>query len=82
MTRKEHRRRYRLHQKVKNKCLLDSHKRTISVPHGYKVNDKYMRELIDKFPYNSQQEIIPAETIEVINPEILYNGNNNRKSTN
>lgn len=73
MTKKEHRRRYRLHAKVRDLVNLLPRQRTISVPYGYETSNKYILELINKFHYNFQFHIpIPdIKEIEVFNPEIV-----------
>lgn len=75
MTKKEHRRRYRLHSKVKEIVNLLPRQRTISVPYGYETKNKYILELINRFHYNLQFHIpIPnVSEIEVNNPEIITN---------
>ena len=75
MTKKEHRRRYRLHSKVKDIVNLLPRQRTISVPYGYETKNKYILELINRFQYSLQFHIpIPSiDDIEVNNPEIVTN---------
>ena len=75
MTKKEHRRRYRLHKKVKEIVSLLPRQRTISVPYGFETTNKYILELIERFHYNIQFHIpIPdTNSIEVIEPEIITN---------
>ena len=71
MTKKDHRRRYRLHQKVKNKILLFARERKIITPFDYVIKCKYIIELQQKFQYNIISEMINPNIIEVINPIIL-----------
>ena len=54
MTKKEHNRRYKLHQKVKNEVDLKSKQRLIEVPLGFVTSNKYLIELRDRFHYNFQ----------------------------
>jgi hypothetical protein len=49
MTNKEHRRRYRLHKKVREYVNLLPRQRTISVPYGFETTNKYIMELIQRF---------------------------------
>ncbi len=73
MDKKEHRRRYRLHSKIKLIVNLLPRQRTISVPIGYETENKYILELINRFHYNLQFHIpIPdINNIEVNEPEIV-----------
>jgi hypothetical protein len=75
MTKKEHRRRYRLHSKVRLIVNVLPRNRTISVPYGYETSNKYILELINRFQYNLQFHIpIPdTNSIEVTEPEIVTN---------
>lgn len=75
MTKKEHRRRYRLHKKIKDIVTLQSRQRTISVAYGFETNNKYILELIERFHYNLQFHIpIPdINDIEVKEPEVIIN---------
>lgn len=75
MTKKEHRRRYRLHNKVRDIVNLLPRQRTISVAYGFETNNKYILELIDRFHYNLQFHIpIPdSNDIEVKEPEVIIN---------
>ena len=75
MTKKEHRRRYRLRKKVRDYVNLLPRQRTISVPYGFETKNKYILELIDRFHYNFQFHIpIPnVNEIEVNEPEIITN---------
>jgi hypothetical protein len=77
MTKKEHRRRYRLHSKIRLIVNLIPRQRTISVPYGYETQNKYILELINRFHYNFQFHIpIPnVNEIEVNEPEIVTNKN-------
>lgn len=67
----EQNRRYKLHQKIKQRFEYYGKKRTVIVPHNYNADCKFLAELRDKFRYNIQYSIITTETIEVTNPEIL-----------
>lgn len=75
MTKKEHRRRHRLHKKVRDIVSLLPRQRTISVPYGFETKNKYILELIERFHYNIQFHIPISDTnsIEVIEPEIITN---------
>ena len=75
MTKKEHRRRYRLHKKVRDYVNLLPQQRTISVPYGFETKNKYILELIERFHYNIQFHIpIPdTNSIEVKEPEVITN---------
>ncbi len=75
MTKKEHRRRYRLHKKVRDYVNLLPRQITISVHYGFETKNKYILELIERFHYNLQFHIrIPdTNSIEVKEPEIITN---------
>lgn len=75
MTKTEHRRRYKLHYKVKSIVSLMPRKRTMSVPCGYEPTNMYVLELINRFHYSLQFHIpIPdVNEIEVNNPIIIKN---------
>lgn len=77
MTKKEHRRRYRLHSKIRLIVNLMPRQRTISVPYGYETQNKYILELINRFHYNLQFHIpIPdTNSIKVNEPKLVTNIN-------
>lgn len=64
-------RRYKLHQMVKNLCVLKSKERTIIVSHDFQISNKYIIELQTKFQYNIQTEIFDINNIEIIEPIIV-----------
>ncbi|MDN3672645.1 hypothetical protein QWY99_06200 [Flavobacterium branchiarum] len=66
----EQNRRYKLHQKIKERFEYYAKKRTVIIPHDYNLECEFLKELRDKFRYNIQYSIISPNTIEVINPEI------------
>ncbi|MCV9934519.1 hypothetical protein OIU80_19740 [Flavobacterium sp. LS1R47] len=66
-------RRYKLHQKVKNICQLNSKQRTIIIHYDYVILNKYIIELQDKFQYNIQAEMFDINNIEVKEPIIVKN---------
>lgn len=66
-------RRYRLHQKVKNICVLKAKQRTIIVHYASEISNKFIVELQTKFHYNIQSEMFDTREIEVIEPTILNN---------
>ncbi|MEO6176805.1 MAG: hypothetical protein ABIP27_16760 [Flavobacterium circumlabens] len=66
-------RRYKLHQKVKDICVLQSKQRTIIVHYAAEISNKFIIELQTKFHYNIQSEMFDTNEIQVIDPTILNN---------
>lgn len=66
-------RRYKLHQKVKDICELQSKQRTIIVHYAAEISNKFIIELQTKFHYNIQSEMFDTNKIEVKEPTILNN---------
>jgi hypothetical protein len=50
-------RRYRLHQKIKDRFRYSAPKRTVYVGHGHDLKDESVIELQCRFGYNIQTEI-------------------------
>jgi hypothetical protein len=61
----DQKRRYKLHQKIKNQFRYYAKKRTVVVPYDYNLKNKFIDELRDKFKYNIQYSILPTNDIEV-----------------
>lgn len=66
-------RRYKLHQKVKDICVLKAKQRTIIMHYDAEISNKFIVELQTKFHYNIQSEMFDTNEIEVIEPIILNN---------
>jgi hypothetical protein len=61
LTKKDHRRRYYLHAKVKKEYVTDAHKREVRVPAAeidQAKNNTAVMELCSRFGYNIQASII------------------------
>lgn len=67
----EQNRRYKLHQKIKQRFEYYAKKKTVIIPFDYDLQDEFIIELRDKFRYNIQYSIISNKTIEVNNPQIV-----------
>ncbi|SNA83219.1 conserved hypothetical protein [Flavobacterium psychrophilum] len=57
MTKKELRRRYKLHQNIKQLFRYSATHKTVYVPHGSHVDNRYIKELQEKFNYQIQFQI-------------------------
>ncbi len=57
MTYKQLRRRYKLHQYIKQLYGYSATQKTIYVPHDCEVDNRYVKELLDNYNYQIQFQI-------------------------
>lgn len=57
MTKKQQRRRYKLHQNIKKMFGYSATQKTVYVPHDFELENRYLKELIDKYNYQIQYQI-------------------------